>query len=64
MVDVSVSKPKEKRCKPRFLRLNTNKKYLPDVFTGSTALRKVSLKTVQITYFKVKQAISKVLLYF
>ena len=33
--------------------LNTNKKCSPDVFTGSASLRKVSLKTVQITYIKV-----------
>ena len=49
VVDDSVSKPKDKRYKPRFLMLSTNKKCFADVFTGSTALRKVSLKTVQIT---------------
>ena len=38
-----------------FLRLKTNKNCSPDVSTGSTALREVSLKTVQITYFKLSK---------
>ena len=38
----------KRRYGRRFLRLKANKKGLLDVFTGSTALRKVSLKHLQV----------------
>ena len=62
---------KKKRYRWCFLRLKANKKGTPDLFTGSTDLKKVSLihlevkmlqERYQITYCKIKQRKRKVLI--
>ena len=48
MVDFSVDKPKEKSYGRRFLRLKASSKGTPDVFTGSSALRKMLLTNLSV----------------
>ena len=48
------AKKTKKRYKERFLRLKANKKGTPDVFTDSTALRKVSLNDLIVKMSKIR----------
>ena len=51
----SESKPKEKRYGWRFLRLKTSNKSTPRVLTGSPAVGKVSLITLELKMVEERQ---------
>ena len=54
-VEFSGSKPKEKRYGWRFLRLKTSNKSTPRVLTGSPAVGKVSLITLELKMVEERQ---------